>query len=302
MSDTKDSAGASAIIVGIDFSQTSRHALEEAVRIAKLEKAKLVICHFLYDEEMAHLIRWVGLTADAVLAGRGSHLCAWIDELEMGDLEWDTRIEIGHPFASLIKTIKEENAILLILGAHGESHQTQANQIGAVARSCLRYAPCEVLLIRNEHTGPFRTVLAAIDFSENSKAAIHRAAEIAESEFSELHVIHIFAPAWKYFGERDEVTEDVENYIGEIRGQFSDFVYPELSESKQLPLHFDVRESLSVYHGILDYAAEVNADLIVVGLQGRGSTQSSAPGSTAERIIEKSSCSVLTVPPELSNP
>lgn len=289
-----------AIVAGIDFSEPSHHALEEAVRIASREEAKLVICHFLYDEEMAHLTKWVGLTPKAIVAGRKSHLLSWIDALETDDLQLDVRVEVGHPFAELTKTVREEKAKLLVLGAQGESHKTHSHQIGSVARACLRHAPCEVLLLRKEQADRFHTVLAAVDFSENSKEAVRVAAEIARVDQAELHVVHIFAPAWKYYGERAEVEEEVEDYKAEIRKQFCDFIYPELAEARHLPLHFEVRESLSVYHGVLSYANEAGADLIVVGLQGRSAQHSPSPGSTAERIIEKSTCSVLSVPPNQS--
>ena len=54
MKDTIKQSGPdkSVIVAGIDFSEPSRHALEVAIRIARLEKGKLIICHFLYDEEM----------------------------------------------------------------------------------------------------------------------------------------------------------------------------------------------------------------------------------------------------------
>ncbi|MDF1859127.1 MAG: universal stress protein [Verrucomicrobiales bacterium] len=287
-----------AIIAGVDFSEASHHALEEAVRIANREEAKLIICHFLYDEEMAHLTKWAGLTPEAIVAGRKSHLLSWIDELETDELQLDLRIEVGHPYAELTKTARTEKAKLLVLGAQGESHKTHSHQIGSVARACLRHAPCEVLLLRKEQATRFHTVLAAIDFSENSKEAVHQAVEIAHVDQAELHVIHIFAPAWKYYGERADVAGEVENYKAEIRKEFRDFIYPELAEARHLPLHFDVRESLSAYHGILAHAEEVGADLIVVGLQGRSAQHSPSLGSTAERIIEKSTCSVLSVPPD----
>lgn len=289
-----------AIIAGIDFSEPSHHALEEAVRIANLEDAKLVICHFLYDEEMAHLTKWAGLTSEAIVAGRKSHLLSWIDDLETDELQLDVRVEVGHPYAELTKTVRTEKAKLLVLGAQGESHKTHSHQIGSVARACLRHAPCEVLLLRKEQADRFHTVLAAIDFSGNSKEAVHQAVEIARVDQAELHVIHIFAPAWKYYGERDELAGEVENYKAEIRKQFYDFISPGQAEAMHLPLHFDVRESLSAYHGILAYAEEVGADLIVVGLQGRSAKHSPSLGSTAERIIEKSTCSVLSVPPNPS--
>ncbi len=193
----------SVIVAGIDFSEPSHHAIEEAVRITRLEEAKLIICHFLYDEEMANLSKWHGLSPESTIEERKSHLLSWMDKLETSGLELNVRIEIGH----------------------------------------------------------------------------------------------VFAPAWKYYGKRSEVKKDTDDYKAELRRQFGDFIRTELTEAKRPPLSFDIRESLSAYHGILESAKEVDADLIVIGLKVRSAKHSPTPGSTAERIIEKSVCSVLSVPP-----
>ncbi len=284
------------VVVGVDFSEPSRHALFEAVRVTGESGARLVVAHFLYDEEMAHAKRWKGISESDIIAGRTAHLEKWLTESGVPRQEIEIRVGIGHPYAELSRAVSSENAKLLVLGAQGENHKNHGDVVGSVAKSCLRHPSTDVLLVRKEHHEPFRNVLAAIDFSKDSKHAVHRAAEIAKSDDSDLHVVHVFAPVWEYYNHRTEdMDAAVEEHMSELRKRFCDFAYSELQEVKKLPIHFDVRESFSAYHGILEYAKEVDADLVVVGQLGRGRQEMITPGRTAERVIEKSNCSVLTV-------
>ncbi len=267
------------------------------MRIAANNRARIIACHYLHDEEMEHLTRCNGLQESAILDGRRTHLLSWIDKsgLVEADIDFVVRVEIGHPSTGLTGTADRERANLLILGAQGESHKNCDDLIGAVSRSCSRRTPCDLLLVRRQHSKPFRSILAAIDFSENSKRAVHRAVQIARSDDADLHVVYVFAPDWKNYGDQAELAESIENYKADLRKRFCDYAYSELEEVKGTPVHFDILESRHVIHGILQYAQSVSADLIVMGMVGRSSAGVASLGSTVERVIEKSACSVLTV-------
>jgi nucleotide-binding universal stress UspA family protein len=49
--------------------------------------------------------------------------------------------------------------------------------------------------------------------------------------------------------------------------------------------------------GIADYAARVGADLTVLGTRGKTNLRDILLGSTAERVLAESRCSVLAVKP-----
>jgi nucleotide-binding universal stress UspA family protein len=58
----------------------------------------------------------------------------------------------------------------------------------------------------------------------------------------------------------------------------------------------------TVVRQILGRAAEVQADLMVLGTHGRSGFDRLALGSVAEKVLRKASCPVLTVPPGASAP
>lgn len=61
-----------------------------------------------------------------------------------------------------------------------------------------------------------------------------------------------------------------------------------------------VVEDTSVAGGILDHAAEIHADLIVIGTQGRSRLERFGLGSVAEAVLRKAASPVLAVPPHVS--
>jgi nucleotide-binding universal stress UspA family protein len=60
-----------------------------------------------------------------------------------------------------------------------------------------------------------------------------------------------------------------------------------------------VVEDISVAGGILDHASEIQADLIVIGTQGRSRLERFGLGSVAEAVLRKAPCPVLAVPPHV---
>ena len=68
--------------------------------------------------------------------------------------------------------------------------------------------------------------------------------------------------------------------------------------------HADVRVRYSLFDyggprsGVAEYASGINADLIVLGTRGRTNLRDILLGSTAEKTLANSSCSVLAVKPE----
>ena len=59
-----------------------------------------------------------------------------------------------------------------------------------------------------------------------------------------------------------------------------------------------IRQRENVWYAIVDYLKEAEADLAVLGTRGRTGIKILLLGTTAERIIHESPCSVLAVKPD----
>ena len=138
-----------------------------------------------------------------------------------------------------------------------------------------------------------QTIVCPTDFSECSRWALDRAATMALRYNAQLHVLHVRTlffdpgPAAEEFPEVEQYQRLLESLATEEMNQLG--LQPHTSITKR------IRRSVTAADGILDYAQEQNADLIVLGTHGRRGLRHVLLGSVAERVARLSSCSVLTV-------
>ncbi len=291
------------IVCGVDYSESSAAALAEAYRIAAALDSHLTVAHILPDDHLAAAQKWSGLERGAILSRRRLRLDRFcLETLETTSLpSLKLELIVGYPFIEIIRLCEREEANLLVLGTHGESHP-RPSTTGSLAVRCVRMAPTEVLLVREAQHGGFKRIVAAVDFSEGSHRAMRQAAALAKADGAELHMLHIFAPAWKSsaieFGETHVSDEGVQRYLEDVNRRAAEFVCEGLDDFEGLPATIVVREHFSVGGGMVNYLNEVGADLVVLGARAHNRPEIMALGSTAEFIIHDAPCSVLTVQPE----
>lgn len=290
-------------VVAVDYSPPSAAALQEAARLAAGAGAHLTVVHVVLQEELAFAVRSTGLSAPEILTGRRLRLDRFCLETLGTRTIPSLRLEIvqGHPFAEVMRLVHLEQSALLILGARGESHH-QPGTLGTLASSCVRHAPCETLLVRSSLADGFHTIVAAIDFTERSRLALRRAAEIARIDGSQVHLLHVYAPAWKHSavhgGALHVEPAEEQAYLQRIQQRLAEYMLDELAALSGQAARIDTRECFSRAAGIVDYLFEVKADLVVLGGRPHRHSDFGNLGVTAEYMIHDSPCSVLTVRPE----
>jgi nucleotide-binding universal stress UspA family protein len=289
-----------AIVVGVDFSPPSAAALEEAGRLADREGAHLVIAHVFPEELLAAACRYTGLGPEEVLSGKQMQLDRFCLETlgtrTVPSLE--LKVLTGHPSVQLIRLARRHQAALMVLGAQGESHR-DTRQLGTLASSCLRHAPCETLLVRSGHHGGFRRVVVTVDLAPGGRHAIRRAAEFVKADGGDLHILHVYCPAWKspaFSAAGLQVTPgQVSACVHRVERQVAALVPEEWSAFGKLSPRVAIRENFSRGTGILNYLNEVEADLVILGGRQRESSGAGLPGITTESMIHDAPCSVLAL-------
>ena len=66
----------------------------------------------------------------------------------------------------------------LVMGAKGSKNEP--HRVGAIAAKCVRKAPVDVLVVREDAQGPFKKIVTCVDFSENSAKAVQCALHVAQ--------------------------------------------------------------------------------------------------------------------------
>jgi nucleotide-binding universal stress UspA family protein len=140
-----------------------------------------------------------------------------------------------------------------------------------------------------------RRVLCPVDFSECSRHAVHHALAVAGWYGSSVTVLHVVAnlPTMDVPGvpltnvDRDRMTAEMRCFVGHIP--------PDVS------VCFLVRESSDVRREILAEAQALMSDLIVIGSHGRSGFERLLLGSVTEKVVRKSPCPVMVVPPRAAD-
>lgn len=135
------------ILVPVDFSTSSLHALSYATRLAREFGAK---CTLLYVVEPAvptddGAVGFIRLQEDTEKAARRR-----LESLAR-ELSCRAMVRIGAPAREITSYAGEMNADLIVIGTHGRSRLSRA-LLGSVAEQVIRHAGCPVFVIREKKT------------------------------------------------------------------------------------------------------------------------------------------------------
>jgi nucleotide-binding universal stress UspA family protein len=135
------------ICCGVDFSETSRLALFEAARCARLFGAELTLVHVY--ERPAGVSREL---ATARASGAEVTLLGWRRQAEfLADRPVEFELLEGDPAATLVRFAREGRFDHLVVGTCGRRGMRQ-HVLGSVAEHVVRTAHCAVLAVRRrEH-------------------------------------------------------------------------------------------------------------------------------------------------------
>jgi nucleotide-binding universal stress UspA family protein len=139
----------------------------------------------------------------------------------------------------------------------------------------------------------FERILVATDFSDSSQQALELALRIAERFGSQLTLVHSWeAPNYSYAAGLQ--------FPVDVVAPIERAAVARLAEATaELELRFPAAKSLLrsgvPWEEVLGAAAEIKADLIVMGTHGRRGLERALLGSVAEKVVRMSRVPVLTV-------
>lgn len=133
----------------------------------------------------------------------------------------------------------------------------------------------------------YNTILVAVDGSDTGRRAADRGMDVAETFDAELHVIYVVDTSryGRPLTGTDTIVEDLED-----RGRS---VMADLEAQATVPVTTVIRQGRP-YDEIVDYAADVDADLVVLGNRGLGGGDAEQIGSVAERVVRRAGRPVMT--------
>ena len=118
----------------------------------------------------------------------------------------------------------------------------------------------------------WKKIVCAVDFSDQSKAALRAAIDLAGRVGAELVLLHVGAAAGAELGDLEKAAR-----------------------AAGITRVSSVVEAGDPSARIVDFAEKGGFDLIVMGTHGRTGRLASLVGSVAETVVRRSHCPVLTL-------
>jgi nucleotide-binding universal stress UspA family protein len=290
------------ILCPIDFSDASRHALDQAIAIARWYESHITALHviaptFTFEPPILFAergnLKALPPDTDRIRA----RLDDWLAAATTAQVPSESRICEGRPAESVLAIARSLPANLIVMGSHGHSGFERL-VLGSVTEKVLRNAACPVLTAppRAMTTAklPFRRILCAVDFSEPSLIALRTAFSMAEEADARLIVLHVVdrpddaSVLVTAAGDRELLVQVERQAAQQLESLITD-------ESRVWSRPETKVAAGKAYREILVTAEDMVADLIVIGVHGRNAIGLSLFGSTTNQVVRRASCPVLTI-------
>jgi nucleotide-binding universal stress UspA family protein len=137
------------ILVPIDFSKTSLHALDVAVPLARDCEAELLILNAIEPDPYASGMEGVVLAAPIATleADARRNLSRIAERFVPESLSAEILVEHGRAMDVIVEVAKTKRVDLIVLTTHGRSGLDHV-LMGSIAERVVRHAPCAVYVVR----------------------------------------------------------------------------------------------------------------------------------------------------------
>jgi nucleotide-binding universal stress UspA family protein len=293
------------IAVGIDFSEQSEVALEQAMNVARRSGAEVVLIHACSVPDAA---KSVPLTMQGTvsqletvvrerLAEDRKKLEQLRERADSGTVEVSHVVIDGFADSGVVEAAAEIAADLIVVGTHGRTGFGRF-LLGSVAERTVRLSESNVMVARpqSKGAGGFHKLLVPIDLSDDSKAVLDAAIALAAKDAT-IEVFH----AWQLPGATWATLDVSLASGGTLRSALSASAADRGAELLA-PFRDETNASITFTHAegpaartIHDKLDSTEYDLVVMGSHGRRGLRRFMLGSVAEATVRYAPCSVAVI-------
>ena len=283
----------SRILSAVDFSESARAAYDHALVLSRTHNAELTVVHAVPQEQR------FGRHARERLA----MIEALRQAAETAGVRFKVSVQHGDPAGVILLHARSRRPDLIVLGTNQRS-SFERFRLGSVAEAVTLRATQPVLVVPAfaEGRGPlavrsFDNIVAAVDLGAATSATVEGALSLASSTKGRLTLVHVVQGASAAGVSRHTYHFDVPEY----QTLLAEDAWRRLQDAIPLQTRTVERIHARVVTGdpsteIARIAADLDADLIVVGVTPRGAIGRRIFGATAARLIRTAGRPVLAVP------
>jgi len=276
------------ILVPFDFSKEANNAFEFAKELAQKANGKIKMLHIvelpttqsfntmgevnLADNEMNNIFMV------ELVDKRKKQMAEIQEKFQASGLDLTTRVMFGNPYAGISSEVANVQADLIVMGSKGSSGMEEL-LIGSNTEKVVRYSKCPVITVK-EAISPnsINTIVFASDFNDEDEEIIAQLKDFQNLVGAEIRLVKINTPSLF------ENTRD-------SKGRIKKFV----EKLGLTNVHVEIYNSSSEEEGIIEYADDINADMIAMATHGRTGFMHLISGSIAEDVVNHAKRPVWTM-------
>jgi nucleotide-binding universal stress UspA family protein len=282
----------SRVLTAVDFSEPARAAFDHALGLSRTHNAELTVVH--------------AVPGDLSFEWQAHERIAMIDALrqaaEAAGVRFNVSVQHGDPAGVILLHARARRPDLVVLGTHQRTGFDRFRR-GSVAETVTLRATQPVLIVpaeagarTSESSLSFDNILVAVDFSAGSNAAVDRALSMANAN-SRVTLVHVvpgipLAHVSRYSYHLNE-PEYQRLLARDAWRRMQDTVSPAAKNSATVHARVASGDPSTE---IARIAADVEADVIVLGVTSRGAIGRRFFGSTAVGVIRSAGRPVLAIP------
>ena len=270
------------IIVPTDFSDQAADALKFAVDMAKQSNGEIWLAHVVELPMSADPMITTSLYVDdSIVKDSIARAQKGFDKLtskhRASGVKINTSVEFGSPTMAILNMIEEKKADGVVMGTKGASGLKEVF-IGSNTEKIVRGSKVPVISIpRSAKIGSIKNIVFPNSLREGNEKLILAVKDLQNFFKATLHVVFVNTPA---LFKRDYET------IGRLN------TYAKRYMLKNFELH--VYNDISEQEGTMNFAQDIDADMIALGTHGRHGIAHLFSGSIAEDLVNHVQCPLWT--------
>ena len=271
------------IIVAIDFSKGSLHALQYAIHIANTAKSNVMMVYV--DSRSGQDVGFSPETSelrDELIHNFEELVTTFRPTLSGGKLTY--KLRKGKVYQELATLARLNKADIIISGTHGISGFEEF-WIGSNAFRIVLYAPCPVITVRSSFDvlRPISNIVIPIDHTADTLQKLPLAANLAKLFNAQIHILALHSSRLKSLQIKIETTViKVEKYLSKCGVAYAS----------------EFRFADNLTDTTLEFAAAADADLIIIMTEQETSDANILLGQFAQQMVNFSSVPILSVQPK----
>lgn len=270
------------IIVGMDFSEGSEYALNYSVNIANKLNANILLVWVDKDRSSTSLSAGNISPAEHEVKKRFEELIEKRKENLTGG-KFMYKIRGGKVHKEISNQAKYHDAYLVIAGTHGTSGFEEF-WIGSSAYRIVTSAPCPVITLRYGESAdrPINRIVLPIDSTRQTRQKTPFTMQLAKFFDAEITVLGLFSTMGT------AVKMLVNGYIDQTAKYL---------EENNVRYNIERREAGNLTDTTIEFAREIDADLITIMTEQETTTANLLLGPFAQQMVNHSPVPVLSIRP-----